>query len=83
MTSAPSLMFMRVALRTSSTPSAKIESPSMPSFQNDGFQSSMPDVAQMSRPEAAMRGPAMTPSLTMSRIVTSMRCSAPALATPV
>ena len=29
----------------------------MPSFQNDGFQSSMPDVAQMSRPEAAMRGP--------------------------
>ena len=55
----------------------------MPSFQNDGFQSSMPDVAQMSRPEAAMRGPAITPSLTMSRIVTSMRCSAPALATPV
>ena len=74
---------MRTALRTSSTPSAKIASPSMPSFQNDGFQSSMPDVAQMSRPDAAMRGPAMTPSLTMSRIVTSMRCSAPALATPV
>ena len=55
----------------------------MPSFQNDGFQSSMPEVAQMSRPEAAMRGPAMMPSLTMSRIVTSMRCRAPALATAV
>ena len=49
----------------------------MPSFQKEGFQSSMPEVAQMSRPEAAMRGPGMTPSLTMSRIVTSIRCSAP------
>ena len=55
----------------------------MPSFQKEGFQSSMPEVAQMSRPDAAMRGPGMTPSLTRSRIVTSIRCSAPALATPV
>ena len=32
---------------------AKIASPSIPSFQNEGFQSSIPDVAQMSRPDAA------------------------------
>ena len=37
----------------------------------------------MSRPEAAMRGPGMMPWLTMSRMVTSMRCRAPALATAV
>ena len=46
---------------TSSTPSAKIARPSMPSFQKLGFQSSIPDVAQTSRPEAAMRGPGMIP----------------------
>ena len=83
MTSQPSRMFCRTALRTSSTPSAKIASPSIPSCQNDGFQSSIPEVAQMSRPEAAIRGPTMTPSLIASRIVTSTRWSAPALATDV
>ena len=82
-TSQPSLMFWRTALRTSSTPSAKIARPSIPSRQNEGFQSSIPLVAQMSRPDAASLGPKMIPSSIASRTVTSTRWRAPALAAEV